>query len=149
MALWPRAGSVSSLSTCYTSNTEKQGELSSESSNSPESPGCKGTCANFIISFELIFISQRHPFHTCRNVLGLIIILRMFRVASRTPEGGNNVVKQKKRLRGPGEFVSGIHLKSFLCVWQRHLWHPFPLHLHKKQHAYFSASSNSWQALVG
>lgn len=67
--------------------------------------------------FHLFF--QAHLYFTeasiphFRNVLGLKIILRMFRVASRTPGGGGNVVKQKKRLRGPGEFVSGIHLKSF------------------------------------
>ena len=29
-------------------------------------------------------VSERHPFHTCQDVFGLKIILRMFRVASRT-----------------------------------------------------------------
>lgn len=132
------------------SNTDKQGELSSESSNSLESPGCKGTCANFIFSFKLISLCHRASIPHLSKHIWFEKHSQGVQSCTKDTWGGNKVVKQKKSLRRPGEVVSGIRLKSFSCdslTCGTHSPTPLLSHLHKKQHACFSASSNSWQVL--
>ena len=93
-------------------------------------------------------VSERHPFHTCQNVFGLKIILRMFRVASRT------LIREQC-----GEAENGTENQENLCLASAEnlfMWLllvvPIPLHLysrgHKRQRAIFLASSNSWWVLT-
>lgn len=87
-------------------------------------------------------VSERHPFHTCQNVFGLKIILRMFRVASRT-------LSREQR----GEAENETKDQENLCLASaENLFYvtvtvaPIPprlySHGHKRQCARFLASSN-------
>lgn len=93
-------------------------------------------------------VSERHPFHTCQDVFGLKIILRMFRVASRT-------LSREQR----GETENETKDQENLCLASaENLFYvpvtaaPIPPHRYshgrERQCAHFLASSNFWWILT-